>query len=225
VPPIVIANVHHSSPNSTSIYIRTGQASLTVINVGNNDSTTEDDNCPKCAICKNKIWSSRDEGYADTQNRCTCEHNYHHHCLMQMREHCLTRKKNMQCHKCKQHIFNILDSEKVNTFKMEEHAGPFPNCQERLLTHFELGQFNGCSCTAIYYWKCLQSYRDHWASEQQYGVKYLMCKRLSEGLKGFDVNIIIIFQSTFLFSLMLTFMSTTTLMPLIISLIFLMTLF
>ncbi len=101
---ISITNVHCSSANNASVYTRTRQASATVINVDDDDSTTEDDNQPKCAICNNKIISFRDEGYADTKKQCTCKHNYHHYCLMQMREHCLSRKINMKCHKCNQQI-------------------------------------------------------------------------------------------------------------------------
>jgi hypothetical protein len=136
---ITIANVHHSSANDASVYTRMGQVSVTVINVDDEDSTTEDDNQPKCAICNNKNMSSRDEEYADTQNQCICKHDYHHHCLIQMCKHCLNRKANMKSHKCKRHISNILDSQKVNTFKMEENTELCPICQERLSTHFELG--------------------------------------------------------------------------------------
>jgi hypothetical protein len=50
---IAIANVHCSSANNASIYTRMGQVSVTVINVDDDDSTTEDDNQPKCAICNN----------------------------------------------------------------------------------------------------------------------------------------------------------------------------
>jgi hypothetical protein len=74
---ILVANVHCSSANNASVYTSMEQASVTVINVDDDDSTTEDDNQPKCAICNNKITSSRNEGYADTQNQCTCKHNYH----------------------------------------------------------------------------------------------------------------------------------------------------
>ncbi len=139
-----------------------------VINVDDDDSTAEDENQPKCTICNGTITSSRDEGYADTQNPCTCKHNYHticndtitftrdkgyadtqnrctckynchHNCLLQMQEHCLNRKTSMKCHKCKQQIINILDSEKGNTFETEEDTDLCPICQERLATHFELG--------------------------------------------------------------------------------------
>jgi hypothetical protein len=40
---IAIANVHCSSANNASVYTRMGQESVTVINVEDDDSTTEDD--------------------------------------------------------------------------------------------------------------------------------------------------------------------------------------
>ena len=67
-----------------------------------------------------------------------------------------------------------------------------PICQCRLNTHNELRRMitgpptNGCQCTVKYHYSCLLHYKNHQQSQEptQDGVRCMMCKCISEGIRG-----------------------------------------
>jgi hypothetical protein len=135
--------------------------------------------------------SYRDREYADSEGQCRCLCDYHYDCLREKHDDCRRRKTNMRCCQCRQQIFGILDCERVNRYATMGDAANCPICQCRLNTHNELGRMitgpstNGCQFTAQYHYSCLLLYKNHQQSRHpiQDGVRCMMCKCISEGIR------------------------------------------
>jgi hypothetical protein len=179
-----------SANNNANINIRVQQTNQTVIYVDDDDSNEDDDNLLTCALCLETINSDRDRGYADTDEQCQCQRNYHYNCLSQMHIGQQRKQTNMKCQECRRQIFGILDCERENKYALEEDTEICQICQDRLGREIDLGKMI-CSCTARFHYRCLIQYTRRNPEYNPFlnnGIKCVTCNGIAAGIEWITRN-------------------------------------